>query len=255
MPLSLAAERRHARILDEVALRGEASIRDLGGILGVTRETIRKDLADLAARRLVRQVRGGVTAIERREAPFAERALINPEGKRAIGRHVAALIPDGATVIVDSGSTTRAAALELARRAGLTIITNDIAIALLTRCRAETHLLGGRVTADEDSTRGFDAVEMLAGRHADFALIGVGGLDADRLFTDHARDGVALRSRMIAQAGTAILLADHTKFGRVAPFALRDAGAAARRVTDCEPPDGLEAALAALGLACDVASM
>lgn len=251
--MSLSAERRHARILDEVARRGQASIRDLGGMLGVTRETIRKDLAGLAARNLVRQVRGGVTAVEAREAPFAERALINPEGKRAIGRHVAALIPDGATVIVDSGSTTRAVAIELGRHAGLTIITNDISIALLTRGRTETHLLGGRIASDEDSTGGFDAVEMLAGRHADCALIGVGGLDAERLFTDHAREGVALRSRMIAQAGTAILLADHTKFGRVAPYALRAAGAAARLVTDRAPPERLEAALSRLGLERDVA--
>ena len=93
--MSYITEQRLALIVEETERRQAISIRDLCAHFGVTRETIRKDLTHLASQNLIRQVRGGAMQIEREEASFADRSVINPEGKQAIAQLVAAMIPDG----------------------------------------------------------------------------------------------------------------------------------------------------------------
>ena len=113
----MLAEKRRAMILDIVAERGSVSVTELYRRLKVSRETIRRDITRLDADKRLRKTHGGALSIDSVEPAFAERMTVNIEGKRAIGRAAAELVPDGASLIIDSGATTLCLAESLALRA------------------------------------------------------------------------------------------------------------------------------------------
>ena len=247
--MSPLPEQRHSIILDEVERHQFVSIVDLGQRLSVTRETIRNDISILAKRNLLQQVRGGAARIEKTEATLSERENINFSGKNKIAKIVAQIIPDGASVIVDSGSTTQIAARELTKKSELIIFTNDFKVAqLLVDSAREVHVLGGRLGRSEHSTRGLDTLEMLGNYRTDYALIGVGGINSEHGFTDFDREGAKMRDEMISQSTSALFLAGHEKFGKTAPVKLKNADRADYFVTDKKPDFDISQRLEVLGL-------
>ncbi len=220
---SMLPSERHAIILEEVSRQPAVSIRALTERLGVSRETVRKDIEQLAQENKLNQVRGGATSVRTHEPPMVDRTQTNREGKERIGNYVASIIPDGASVIIDSGSTTLAAAQDLATsRQYLTIYTNDLTIAsVLAPAAEEVTLLGGRLDFSENATMGLDTLDHLSRYNAEYALIGVGGISARTLFTDFSLEGAKLRHMMIERSQRPFLLADSSKFNVVGQVAMK----------------------------------
>lgn len=217
----LALERR-TKIVELLAQKSSISIRDLTECLGVSRETVRKDIDLLSRQGKLHQVRGGAVRVLEWEPPIADRLRTNPEGKAAISQMVAARIPDNASVIIDSGSTTLVAAERLAAvRHGLTVYTNDLKIALTMGSVAkEVILLGGRLDPRENAVFGLEAIEHLSRYRADFSLIGCAGFTVKGLLTDFSRETSALRECMMARAERAMVLADSSKFQSVGAYTM-----------------------------------
>lgn len=236
---------RHAIILEEVSRQPAVSIRSLTERLGVSRETVRKDIELLAQENKLNQVRGGATNIRTKEPPMASRSLTNPKGKERIGSYVARMIPDGVSVIIDNGSTTRAAAQALAHsHHNLTVFTNDLTIAsILTPAATEITILGGRLDISENCTMGLDTLDHLRRYHAEYSLVGVGGLTAQALFTDFSLEAANLRHLMMQQAHRSLVLADRSKFGVVGQVAMKPLPTSASLVVDEMPPKEIMAAL------------
>ncbi|AOI60834.1 AraC family transcriptional regulator [Burkholderia diffusa] len=252
----MLAEQRHQYILSELGRSGALSVAELVRSLDVSRETVRRDLNALAARGLLVMTHGGALAADRREPSLSEREAANAEAKRTIGRRAAEFVPDDASVLIDSGSTPHAVALALADRHRLSIYTNDwrTAFVLARRNGNRVTLLGGELSDDEDATFGLDTIQQLAQYHVDFAFVGAGGITADGDCTDYSRLAAEVRSRMIAAAGTAIIVADHSKFGRVTPVRINGTSAARYLVTERAPDKAVRRALTARGielLVCD----
>lgn len=242
-------EKRHSIILSEIEVHKFVSIAQLGERLSVSRETIRSDIAQLAKQNLLQQVRGGATRVEKTEAAMSERENINLAGKQKIASIVAGIIPDGASLIIDSGSTTLTAARALAAKSGLIIYTNDVSVALaMVASAAEVHLLGGKLGHSEHSTHGADTLEMLSNYRADYALIGVGGLSGKHGFTDYNRDVAKMRDAMIEAAATPIFVGSHEKFGNTASVKLKNANQASYLATDSQPDKELSDYLETLHL-------
>ena len=216
MTLLLANELR-TRIMQELTRQSTVAIRDLTEKLGVTRETVRKDIERLSEEGRLNQVRGGAVRVMDWEPPLAERLRANNPGKSIIANYLAQLIPDGSSVIVDSGSTTLMVSEQLARTHNdLTIYTNDLSIALTFGPTAkEVVLLGGRMDPRENAVSGIEAIEHLQKYRTDFALIGVAGVSAESLVTDFSRETAVLREKMMAVSATSFILADSSKFGMV----------------------------------------
>ena len=122
----MLAEERQNLILEMVNSRGSVSITEIQRKLKVSRETVRRDLMLLAGRNRLRKTHGGALSLERSEPEIAVRQVTNAEGKRAIGRVAASLVPDGASVILASGTTVQSVADALLIREGLTVFTNSI---------------------------------------------------------------------------------------------------------------------------------
>jgi DeoR/GlpR family transcriptional regulator of sugar metabolism len=245
----MLAEQRHQYILSELEKHGALAVADLVRALAVSRETVRRDLNTLAERGLVTTTHGGALSVDRREPHVDVREAKNASAKQAIGVRAAAFVTDGASVVIDSGSTTQAVARALGDRHRLTVYTNDWRIAMLLGRRNGNRvtLLGGELADLEDATFGLDTIQQLSQYHADFAFVGAGGITDDAHLTDYSRLAAEVRGRMIAAAACAIVVADCSKFGLVTPVRIRGFESVRYLVCEAAPEKGLKRAIAARG--------
>lgn len=246
----MLAEQRQNRILSLVKAHKSLSVTEIQRQLNVSRETVRRDLLALAQLRKLRKTHGGALSIEVDEPDIAVRLVTNIEGKQAIGRRAAGMIPDGASIILAGGTTVQSTSTELLARNGLTVFTNCLASAakLTGRNGNRVHLLGGEIQPQNQACLGRDATQMLSNYFADFAVIGAGAISPKGLLMDFSREEGELHGLMIRSAQTAIVVADHTKFGRHAPVRVQSLEKVARLVTDRTPEPAMAQALSSLSV-------
>ena len=244
----MLAEERQNQILALVNAHRSITAAEIQRRLNVSHETVRRDLLALEQRQQVRRTHGGAVAVESGEPALAIRQVINAEGKRAIGRRVAEIIPDGAAVMLGGGTTVQSVSEALTIRSGLTVVTNCIAscLKLIGRNANRVHLLGGEVQLQNQSTLGRDAIEMLGKYYAGFAVIGAGGISPRGEIMDYSREEAELYALMMQSAKTVIVLADHSKFGRIAPVRVKGLDAATYLVTDAQPEPAMAEVLGQL---------
>jgi DeoR/GlpR family transcriptional regulator of sugar metabolism len=253
---AVLAEERQNRILSLVKSHRSITITEIQKRLKVSRETIRRDLLALAEQRKLRKTHGGAISLETREPEMAVRQTTNVEGKRAMGRLAASMIPDGASVILAGGTTVQSVSEELLGHRALTIFTNCIATGLKLSGRNENrvHLIGGEIQPQNRACLGRDATHMLANYFADFAVIGAGAISPRGALMDFSREEAELHSLMLQSAQTVIVVADHQKFGRYAPVRVQSLDKANYLVTDREPEPEMAEVLSALTVDVLVAS-
>ncbi|MEV5829798.1 DeoR/GlpR family DNA-binding transcription regulator [Spirillospora sp. NPDC052242] len=247
----LAAE-RHRRIRDALRDRSVVRTEELAGLLGVSAETVRRDLLVLERRGSLVRVHGGATSVvggSGEEAPFAERSSSDREAKAAIGRAAAALVRPGQTVIIDVGTT----ALEVARALpqdhhGIVATCSLLAAAELAgRPGVEVLVSGGRLRAGDLACAGEPAMRFFADLNADVAFLGSGGVDPAAGLTDYHLDEVASRRIMIANTVRSYVLADSRKLGRVAAHRVCGLDEIDGLITDEAPSPALREALEGSG--------
>lgn len=245
--------KRHADILRILDNQGTVTVTALAESLGVSTETVRRDLRPLTDDGAVLRMHGAVSlSTPSGEAPFRRRMRENAQSKQSIALSVAAMLRDGDTVMMDTGTTTSFVARALtALRPGLknlTVITNstDIALTLTTAGSHRVLLAGGEVFGDSGAVLGSSAVAFLRGFQAGVAVLSAGGIDAagvtdfDMAETDFAR-------AMLDQAQRVVIACDSTKFGRRALVRVADFSRLQDVVTDAPPPADIAAAMAAAG--------
>lgn len=181
---------------------------------------------------------------------MAVRQTTNVEGKRAIGRLAASMIPDGASVLLAGGTTVQSAADELTARHGLTVFTNCIASCMKLSGRNDNrvHLLGGEIRPQNQTCLGRDTTQMLSNYFADFAVVGAGAISPDGMLMDFSREEAELHGLMLQSAQTVIVIADHQKFGRFAPVRVQRLDKATYLVTDREPETDMAEMLSSLAV-------
>src|SRR5262245_45044655 len=142
----LAAQRRDL-LLERLATQGRIVAKDLAAELGLSEDSIRRDLRELAAEGLCKKVYGGALAPARAEVDYAGRQRGEPASKLAVARKAAGLIHNGMTAILDGGTTTLAVARALPRDLNATIVTHSptIAAALVEHPTVEVYVIGGRL--------------------------------------------------------------------------------------------------------------
>jgi DeoR/GlpR family transcriptional regulator of sugar metabolism len=231
-----------------VNMRGSISITEIQGKLNVSRETIRRDIVALADNQRLRKTHGGAISLEQSEPEMKVREVTNVAGKRAIAQLAAGLVPDGASVILASGTTVQAVAEALMVRRELTVYTNSVFSCgkLMGHNGNRVYMLGGEIQPGNGATLGRDATEMLANYFADFAFIGAGAISPAGWLMDYTREEGELHSRMLLAARTSAVVADHGKFGRFAPIRVGNFEKATHLITDERPDPEITNALGTL---------
>jgi DeoR/GlpR family transcriptional regulator of sugar metabolism len=214
-------EDRLQRIKAMLATFDRVSTERVAEDLGVSRETVRRDLVTLEAEGVVKRVHGGAVAVQGdEEAPFAQRSAAQVKEKRAIARLACRLIAPGQSIFLDAGSTTSLVAEELASLSGLTVLTNsvDVASKMLSAPGAEVHrciLIGGQMAREPLATYGAATVAEIHRYRADWALLSPVGVDPRYGATSFQPEEAEVARAMAANAAQVCIMADHTKWGTV----------------------------------------
>lgn len=246
----LVAE-RHARINQAIRSGRVVSTVELSELLGVSTETIRRDLAELENKGVLTRVRGGAvrTGHLGDEAPFVQRSSTGEEAKSVIGRLAAELIRPGQTIAIDVGTTAVQVARAIPKDFTGVVVTCSMRAAteLADVPAAEVHLSGGRMRRGDLALSGPVTQEFFRDIYADLAFLGSGGLDAEAGLTDFHLDESHVRRIMIRNSAASYALVDSAKHQRVAPYRVASLDQITGVITDQEPPADLAQAVGEAG--------
>ena len=232
----LVAERRDL-LLRRLDRDGKLVARDLAAELGVSEDSVRRDLRDLAAAGLCQRVYGGAVPASRALVDYAARASVEPESKQRVAARAAALISPGDRVILDGGTTTLAVVRALPPSLTATVITHSptIAAALVDHPGVEILLLGGRIYKHSAVACGAATAEAAAGISADLFLLGVTGVHPDAGLTTGDAEEAAMKRTLAGRAGDTYVLASAEKVGAISAYRVLDLSEVTALVTDTEP--------------------
>lgn len=213
------AEERQRRILSALEHGDSVRVSDLSRVLRVSEASVRRDLRDLEHAGLLTRTHGG--AMGPRTAAF-EPSLTQKEDqyraeKAAIGRLAAEMVQDGEVVMLDAGSTTLAIARQLRSRRSLTVVTNSLVVASeLAGSRVELVVAGGSLRPHTRALVGPLAETALSGLQVDRLFLGANGVDLRKGITTPNLAEARTKRAMVDSAAEVVVVADHSKLGRLA---------------------------------------
>jgi DeoR/GlpR family transcriptional regulator of sugar metabolism len=217
---SLLKVERQQLILAAVKDERQATVAELSRRFDVSEVTIRRDLGELAAQGMLRRAHGGaVVAISAPpEPPVVQRMARAEHCKVCIGRAAAALVVDGDSVFIGSGSTTAHVARHLIDRRNLTVVTNALTIATELASAADVTVVvtGGLMRPSELSLVGHITEQALREVRVDKVILGMRAIGLDAGMTNDYLPEVMTDRTIIGMAPELIVVADHSKFGKVA---------------------------------------
>ena len=216
----LFVEERKMKIVEFVEEHRKATVAELCEHFGMSSATIRNDLRDLEHSNLINRTHGGVmvktkTGLELNSNQKEDQHL---EAKKRIARAALEMIEDGDTIILDTGTTTIELARLLNTRRRVTVVTNDLAIALVMEQQPEATivLMGGIVRKNFHCTVsiGDAGAQIMSGLVVDKAFMGTNGLSLDRGATTPDINTAQTKKLMVAMASSVVVLCDSSKLGR-----------------------------------------
>jgi DeoR/GlpR family transcriptional regulator of sugar metabolism len=245
----LSAERRRA-ILDALERDGKVVAARLVQELGVSEDTVRRDLRELAAQGLVQRVHGGALAPAPQLGSFARRRETYGAEKAALAEAAVGLLAAAQVVLLD-GSTTN---LELARRLPAdrprTVLTNSppIAAVLAEHPTADVVMIGGRLDKRAQVTTGAAAVDFIRSVRADACVLGVCALHPEAGLSTDDLDEADVKRAMLGAAADVIALATADKLRAGSPYVVAPVSEITHIVAEAAAPDELLDPYRALGL-------
>ncbi|MGF6545031.1 DeoR/GlpR family transcriptional regulator of sugar metabolism [Paraburkholderia youngii] len=219
----LTTQRKKA-ILDELARNGQVLAGELSVAFGVSEDTIRRDLRELAAEGRLQRVHGGALPASAALASFEQRQDIETLAKRRIARRAVELIAPGQTVIVDGGTTSALLVRELPADLHATIVTHSpsVATALAAHPCVEVILIGGRLYKHSIVAVGAAAMEGISRIHADLYFMGVTGVHPSAGLTTGDFEEAAIKRALAARAAETVVLAASSKLNAASRFVIGD---------------------------------
>jgi DeoR/GlpR family transcriptional regulator of sugar metabolism len=214
----LAAARKDL-LLARLRSDGRIVAKELAAELGLSEDSIRRDLRELDAAGLAVRVYGGALPASPAVADYAARQSVATDSKQRVGRLAASLIEPGSTVLIDGGTTALETVRALDRTLECTIITHSptIASALLEHA-AEVLILGGRLFKHSAVASGAAAVEATRAISADRFFLGVTGIHESEGLTTGDADEAAMKRALAGRAAETYVLGSSEKIGAVSRY-------------------------------------
>jgi DeoR/GlpR family transcriptional regulator of sugar metabolism len=213
-------EIRWQKIQEIINNNGKVEVSELAEMFAVSEMTIRRDLQALYQKGLIERTHGG--AILTREhnllqAPILMRISEHLEEKQSIARATAQLIGHGEKIYIAAGTTAYWVARAIANRTDLTVVTNSLPVAnLLAPSKdMEVIIVGGFLRRNEYSLVGHFAENMVKDLRLDKVITGTGGIHPEYGLTNEYPQEMMMDRSYLNISDNIIVVADHTKIGRV----------------------------------------
>jgi DeoR/GlpR family transcriptional regulator of sugar metabolism len=243
---------REQKILHHLRTNSSVRVVELSEMFGVSEVTIRRDLQKLQENGKIRRVHGGAVVLEKAapEPPVILRTGEQASEKRRIGAAAAALVEEGDTIFIGSGTTTEALALSLLGCQNITVITNSLIIInhLAQDSGISVISTGGVLRASEFSFIGHLTEQALQELRPNKVFMGIRAIDLARGLTNDHMPEVSTDRVIIHSAPEVILLADHTKFSKVSTAFVAPLTVVHKIITDTGTPAAILTAILAEGI-------
>jgi len=249
---------RQRKILAEIETRQRISVGHICELYHVSEATARRDLEQMAAQGKIQRVHGGAIVnqpvVAARSAPpelpLIDRSMEQRDEKQRIGAAAAGMIRDGESVFISSGTTAVEVARNLKDRRNLTIITNSLQVINLLAGEPGISLvsLGGIYRSTEQSFIGHISEQALAEVRADKVIFGIRSIDLEQGLTNDYLSETRTDRAILKIGREVIVIADHTKLGRLSTAFVAPLSAVQRLVTDRLAPPEFVQALEGLGI-------
>jgi len=246
------APERQRLLLAWIERRQRVTVPEITERFAVSPATARRDLETLAGEGKVQRVHGGAIAVRRAppEPPVLQRSLQQAEEKQRIAALAAKLVGDGETIFLSSGTTVMEVAHLLRERQNLTVLTNSLLVinALADAPNVEVIVLGGVVRASESSLVGALTLRSLAELRAVKVIFGIRAIDLEQGLTNNSLEESLIDREILRLGSEIIIVADHTKFGRVSTVFISGLEMIDTLVTDAGAPVEMVQALREQGI-------
>ncbi len=243
---------RRLQISDLVRQHGSVQVSALAQQFGVSLQTVRKDLRYLAERGVMARAYGGgidsgAVGGAHSEPHYEAKRTVHLDEKQRIGARAAAMVRNGDTIAIDSGTT----AIQLAEALpdiDITVVTNDFGVltALSPKTNITLVMLGGELRRKNMAFYGGLTVEALDALHVDLLFLGVDGFDLERGITTHYEPEAMLNRKMVEAARAIVAITDSSKFGRICLHRIIPVSDLDALITDTGAPEEVVQACKAL---------
>jgi DeoR/GlpR family transcriptional regulator of sugar metabolism len=213
---------RKQHILDVLRRTGQIVAKDVSQELGLSEDTIRRDLRELAADGLLQRVHGGALPASLAMGSFAARLSVATEEKQMIGRAAAGMVANGQVVILDGGTTAVQIARHLPADLRATVVTHSpsVAVELAGHREIEIVLIGGKLFKHSVVSVGAGAIEAISAIHADMYFMGVTGIHPKAGLTTGDFEEAHVKKALSASAAETIVLGSSEKLNAASPYVI-----------------------------------
>jgi len=217
---SVLTSQRKQHILQILRQSGQVIAKELSQDLGISEDTIRRDLRELAAEGLLQRVHGGALPASPAMGDLSARSAVATDEKRMIGRAAAGMVQPGQVVILDGGTTAVQIARHLPPALKVTVVTHSptIAVELVAHPEVEVILIGGRLFKHSVVAVGAPAIEAIGRIRADTYFMGVTGIHPEFGLTTGDFEEAHVKRALSASAAETIVLASPEKLNAVSPY-------------------------------------
>lgn len=242
---------RKQQILSRLKEKGQIVAKEVSQLMGVSEDTIRRDLREMAEEGLLQRVHGGALPASPAVVDFAGRERLGHEGKKAIGAAAAAMVRPGQIVILDGGTTAREIARHLAMDLRATVVTHSptIALELVAHPSIEVILIGGRLFKHSVVSVGAATIEAVEQIHADIFFMGVTGIHPQTGLTTGDYEEAAVKRALSRAAAETFVLASAEKLNAASPYKIVGLDKVSGMITEHAVDEMLIAPYRELGLA------
>jgi DeoR/GlpR family transcriptional regulator of sugar metabolism len=213
---------RKEYLLKMLAETGQVIAKSVSRELGLSEDTIRRDLRELASEGRLQRVHGGALPSSPAVVDFAGRQQLASEAKVAIGRAAAKMVRPGQVIILDGGTTTLQLARHLPPDLKATIVTHSptIAVALVEHPTVEVILIGGRLFKHSVVAVGSAASEAIARIRADIYFMGVTGIHPQAGLSTGDLEESNIKRALSASAAETYVLISAEKLNAASPYVI-----------------------------------
>ncbi len=242
---------RKQLILSRLAEEGQVLSKTLSELFGVSEDTVRRDLRELAADGLLQRVHGGALPASAAAVTFAERQHVQSDAKRRIAQKGAQLVSAGQVVMIDGGTTTAELITFFPPDLRLTVVTHSpgIAVGLAQHPLIDVVMIGGHLYKHSIVNVGAGALEAISRVRADLFFMGVTGVHVDAGLSTGDYEESRIKRALADRAAETVVLASPEKLNSASPWVIGDISLVNTLVVDAQTDDRLLTPFSHRGLA------